>query len=200
MSVLQVPEGAKAPCRLMVQVPSNAQPQNILQVRIPDDAVGGQRLEAIAPNGVKLHCTVPPGARPGSFIFVHVPEAPASPSNSSPAALTREVMVRIPHGVKPGDQVQATAPDGTRFAFTVPANAVADSTIKVALDRVKDYAATRPHASGHRMDTAQTASASPTITSPAIASQMMEPETSYSTCLPSSLNDHDHRDAVHNDE
>jgi hypothetical protein len=129
----QVPEGTKTPCLIKVEVPQHSLAQNVLQVRIPDDAQVGQIIQVTAPNGANIRCKVPPGTIAGSTIFVEVPpsETPGRVSNSS---APRHVTVKIPHNVKSGDEMEAVAPDGTRFTFRVPVSAVPNTTIRVVIN------------------------------------------------------------------
>ena len=131
-----MPDGIKTPCLIKVEIPTNSLAQNVIQVRVPDDAQEGQYIEVTAPNGTSVRCKVPQGTSPGSTIFVEVPTAASQP-RPTPLA-PRQVTVRIPPNAKPGDEMQADAPDGTRFKFRVPTNAVPDSTIRVVLNSEPD--------------------------------------------------------------
>lgn len=99
----------------------------------------------MAPNGASIRCKVPPGSSPGSTIFVELP-ASATPIRASQSSAPRQITVKIPQNVKPGDEMEAIAPDGTRFTFRVPINAVPDTTIRVVINS-DDSSASRPQKS-----------------------------------------------------
>ena len=107
--------------------------QNVLQVRIPEDAQVGQIIQVTAPNGASVRCKVPPGTIAGSTIFVEVPPS-ATPVRASNISAPRQLTVKIPQNVKPGDEMEAVAPDGTRFTFRVPASAIPNMTIRVVIN------------------------------------------------------------------
>lgn len=90
-------------------------------------------MQVTTPAGTSVRCKIPPGATPGSTIFLEIPPSTLQ-TRASGTLAPRQVTVKIPQNVKPGDEMQAVLPDGTKFTFRVPVNAIADSTIRVVLN------------------------------------------------------------------
>jgi hypothetical protein len=140
-----------------VEVPTNALAQNVLQVRVPEDAREGQMIQVTSPSGSSVQCKVPPGVNPGSTMFVEIP--PSIPqSRLSSTLVPRQVTVKIPPNAKPGDEMQAVLPDGTKFTFRVPVNATPDTAIRVVLnsDFLETQDTSRPPASRSTQQSVET--------------------------------------------
>eukprot|EP00288_Rhodomonas_lens_P007251 CAMPEP_0177724434 /NCGR_PEP_ID=MMETSP0484_2-20121128/18728_1 /TAXON_ID=354590 /ORGANISM="Rhodomonas lens, Strain RHODO" /LENGTH=217 /DNA_ID=CAMNT_0019236905 /DNA_START=50 /DNA_END=699 /DNA_ORIENTATION=- len=126
-----VPPGVEAGGLIQVEVPPDARKQSVIQVRVPDGVAAGQEITATAPNGTRFTCTVPPLLPASRLIFVAIPHD--QPQRPPPQLSSGQVSVVLPANALPGQKLQAQAPDGCIFTFTVPEGVAAGSTVLVNL-------------------------------------------------------------------
>jgi len=81
-------------------------------VTLPIDVKAGQSIKTRSPEGKVFSFNVPGGVKGGDVVQVEVPKLSGTKRN--------KVKIKIPPGVKEGEDIMGKAPDGTPFVCTVP--------------------------------------------------------------------------------
>ncbi|EKX51056.1 hypothetical protein GUITHDRAFT_134590 [Guillardia theta CCMP2712] len=144
----QVPAGVGPGGLIQVEIPQALQQQRrLIQVKVPEGVIAGQEIQSpgLCPQRDEVQVLraqrssrhAPPpdqiseltGATAGGTIFVMLPEQQQSAESMAGGQLS----VVIPPDAKPGQRLQALAPDGSSFFFEVPSQVSPQHTIIVTL-------------------------------------------------------------------
>merc|ERR1719263_187942 len=146
---ITVPEGSKPGDSLrfskggsQTAPPKTPAPAETVTVTVPAGARAGDQLSIPLPDGSEVTITLPQGARPGDDLEIPTggartaapPKAPKRPgpiaaASNAPAQRVKQadcvtpggtIMINVPPGARPGDQLAIPLQDGTSLTITVP--------------------------------------------------------------------------------